>query len=562
MRWGALGAAALTAAAVVWGGGVQADQASCKEFRDRIVEMEDAGAARPPGWFVFDQNLRRLYQSFCIDHPTRTRPVEYWYREDGTSTGVRTTGENGAPAPERPKDGAYATTQEIGDACLKAAGPLITDQRGRKIRAGLDPSLCALDRGVIATCINPIDNKLRTDCAMVLGPDHKVAAIPKGEALPAIAVGLDGGPYVLGQECQSVLQAIGAMDDSMAQHRPQWLQVMQAKCPDFLAAIERRAGAKSGDAARFWPAFAQLVLNGFPTPQQVDKQRTLGDIANDGHFKQMCNQARENMNTCELRQKNMRTAGTTGDDGTAGQAGAFNDCRILYAGVANMCTQTEGQAERIAALAKPAPPKPQPPQQPQQLAKPADNQSRPPPQPAAPPQMSAQCQQLVANYVQAAQANDGARAVSGYNALKSAGGCGVLNKVDRPLPQQATAAPGPDPRFPPSRGATPLSDSTIGACDLSPAECAARVQQLKQSTSAQAQAALFSHSIGIGLQLGSMMAGGMMMAMPQGGGGGGGGGGGTNMNSIGPGPVKGTYGQGAPSRPAPPSSQSTITGTK
>jgi hypothetical protein len=128
---------------------------------------------------------------------------------------------------------------------------------------------------------------------------------------------------------------------------------------------------------------------------------------------------------------------------------------------------------------------------------------------------------------------------------------------------QATAAPGADPRFPPSRGATPLSDSTIGACDLSPAECAARVQQLKQGTSAQAQAALFSHSIGIGLQLGSMMAGGMMMAMPQSGGSGGGtAGGGTNMNSMGPGPVKGTYGQGAPSRPAPPNSQSTITGTK
>lgn len=558
MRWGALGAAALTAAAVVWGGSAQADQASCKEFRDRIAEMEAPGAARPPGWFVFDQNLRRLYQSFCIDHPTRTRPVEYWYREDGTSTGVRTTGKNGAEAPERPKDGAYATTQEIGDACLKSAGPLITDQRGRKIRAGLDPSLCALERSAAAACANPVDGDTR-NCKMILGEDAKITPIHKGEALPPIAVGLDGGPYVLGQECQSVLQAIGAMDDSMAQHRPQWLQVMQAKCPDFLAAIERRAGAKSGDAARFWPTFTQMVLNGFPTPQQVDKQRTLGDIANDEHFKAMCYEARAKMNKCELNQKQMRTAGTTGDDGTAGQAGAFNDCRILYLGVANMCTKTEGQAERIAALAKPAPSKPQPPQQPQQQAKPADNQSRPPPQPPAPPQMSAQCQQLVVNYVQAAQANDGARAVSGYNALKSAGGCGVLNKVDRPLPQQATAAPGPDPRFP-SRSATPLSDSTIGACDLSPAECAARVQQLKLGTSAQAQAALFSHSIGIGLQLGSMVAGGMMMAMPQGGGGGGGGG--TNMNSIGPGPVKSTYGQGGPSRPAPPSSQSTITGTK
>jgi hypothetical protein len=34
------------------------------------------------------------------------------------------------------------------------------------------------------------------------------------------------------------------------------------------------------------------------------------------------------------------------------------------------------------------------------------------------------------------------------------------------------------------------------------------------------------------------------------------------MNSIGPGPVRSTYGQGAPARPGPPASQSTITGIK
>lgn len=182
----------------------------------------------------------------------------------------------------------------------------------------------------------------------------------------------------------------------------------------------------------------------------------------------------------------------------------------------------------------------------------------PPPAPQQ-PQMSAQCQQLVINYVQAAQANEGARSLAGYNALKAAGGCGVLDKVDRPMPQQA--AQGGDPRFQ-RRGEAPLSDATIGACDASPAECAARVQQLKQGTSPQAAAALFSHSIGIGLQLGSMLAGGMMMAMPQGGGAVGGGSGGTNMNSIGPGPVRSTYGQGAPSGPSTPNRASTITGIK
>lgn len=186
----------------------------------------------------------------------------------------------------------------------------------------------------------------------------------------------------------------------------------------------------------------------------------------------------------------------------------------------------------------------------------------PQPQAQAQPQMSAQCLQLVRNYVQAAQSSDGSRAVGGYNALKAAGGCGVLDKVDRPMPQEAAPTAG-DSRFA-ARGATPLSDSMVGACDLSPAECAARVQQLKQGVSPQAQAALIGHAIGIGLQLGTMMGGAMTAGMPTSGGAGGGtvGGGGTNMNSIGPGPVRSTYGQGAPTQPGPPTSQSTITGIK
>jgi hypothetical protein len=192
-------------------------------------------------------------------------------------------------------------------------------------------------------------------------------------------------------------------------------------------------------------------------------------------------------------------------------------------------------------------------------AGPGTSAPRTPPQQA---QMSPQCMQLVQNYVQAAQANDGSRALAGYNSLKAAGGCGVLEKVDRPMPQEAQPAQG-DARFA-KRGETPLSDSTVGACDLSPAECAARVQQLRQGISPQAQAAVISNAIGIGLQLGTMMGNAMALGVPagSGGGGGGAGGSGTNMNSIGPGPVRSTYGQGGPTRPGPPASQSTITGIK
>ena len=259
----------------------------------------------------------------------------------------------------------------------------------------------------------------------------------------------------------------------------------------------------------------------------------------------------------------MRNAGTPIDmaSGTRGQAGAFNQCAILY-GQVQFLNKTKSQAERVATLAKPATPKPQPPQQPQQQAKPADGQSRPP---SSRPRRRRCRRSANSSWATMSRRRKPTTAPGRCRAQRAEVGGRLRRGEQGPptLPQQATAAPGPDPRFP-SRGATPLSDSTIGACDLSPAECAARVQQLKQGTSAQAQAALFSHSIGIGLQLGSMMAGGMMMAMPQGGGSGGGGGtagGGTNMNSIGPGAVKGTYRQGGPSRPAPPNSQSTITGT-
>jgi hypothetical protein len=153
------------------------------------------------------------------------------------------------------------------------------------------------------------------------------------------------------------------------------------------------------------------------------------------------------------------------------------------------------------------------------------------------------------------------KSVADYNALKRAGGCGVLDKVDRPPP----AAPaGPDPRFV-SRGATPLVDQAVTACDQSPDACAAQIAQLKAGTSPEAAAALVSNAIGIGLQLGTMMGNAMMAGVPSnptlGGGYTTGTGRTTDMSSIGNRRVRSTYGQGSPDRPAPPSSPSTVTDT-
>lgn len=168
-----------------------------------------------------------------------------------------------------------------------------------------------------------------------------------------------------------------------------------------------------------------------------------------------------------------------------------------------------------------------------------------------------QCQALVQNYIAAAQANDGPKAFAGYNALKEAGGCGVLDKVDRPMPAASVDGPSvDDPRFI-SRGATPLSDQVVGGCDAAPDVCAARVRELRAGTSPDAIAALYSNAISIGLQLGTMMGNAMLSGVPTPAAGRGAS---TNMNSIGNRPVQHTYGQGHPNNPAPPQSQSTITG--
>lgn len=167
--------------------------------------------------------------------------------------------------------------------------------------------------------------------------------------------------------------------------------------------------------------------------------------------------------------------------------------------------------------------------------------------------MTPRCQQLVTNYVTAARAKDGPRALAGYQALKAAGGCGVLHKVDRPQPRVRAPAQA-DSRFI-SRGATPNTDQVVGACDASPAECAARVRQLQAGTSDAAKAALYSHAFSVGWQLGTIVGSGALMAVPP-----------SaprtaSPTTAAPG-VRNTYGQGSPLNPAPRTRQSDITGTK
>jgi hypothetical protein len=482
---------------------------NCADLRNNIAAM-DAQSNAMPGYLGLRVQLASIYNRLCGSSPAQR--AEYWYTIDGKKLGP-------VDAGNRPANAAYAATADVGDQCAGAA----------------NPSMCALAAGAFGNCKAP-PSDLQSACAVMGGygdPADTVAATG-GDPLPDAKLTIGGKTYDVPNACAQALARVG---DGGRSHN------VIKTCPDDLLAALGQAEGKDAavDPTAFLNGLGPLLNKGFAPPGAAPK----------GGFDQaFCAQMQNNAQVCKQRQDNMVSCVPTGNpqqpclpqDNTnmSGQAGAFGDCYKLYSSFAGMCRMNVNQRPQIAKASLPKPPPPPAP-------KPA-----PPPQaqPQAPqqPQMSAQCQQLVSNYVSAAQANDGPRALAGYNALKNAGGCGVLAKVDRPMPQAAPAAPADDPRFV-ARGATPLSDQVVGGCNASPAECQRRVQQLRAGVSPEAQAAIFMNAVSIGLQLGATMANGLAATMPRGGAVGGGG---TNMNSIGNKPVQHTYGQGAPTQqPAP-----------
>ena len=113
--------------------------------------------------------------------------------------------------------------------------------------------------------------------------------------------------------------------------------------------------------------------------------------------------------------------------------------------------------------------------------------------------MSYECGDIAKTYVAAAQASNGPAAAAALEALQKAGGCGLLSHVTQQAPP-----PEFDSRFV-ARGATPMLDQTVAACDQQPEACATVVDQLRTGTSSQAVAALYSNAIQIGLEIGVMM---------------------------------------------------------
>jgi hypothetical protein len=378
-------------------------------------------------------------------------------------------------------------------------------------------------------------------------PSDTVAATG-GAPLPDAQLTVGGRTYDVSDSCAQTLARIGDGNTANAQ--------FGACSGALLDALAQAAGATRDALAG---ALGPVLQRGFAPA---------GSAPKGGFSSAACAQMENNAQICKTRRDNMATCVPSAGDPTKcasvdnsaaaeGQSGAFNDCYKLYSRFAGMCRMNVNQRPQIVAASLPKPaPKPAPPQPPKPNPN-APQASSAPPKPEPPP-MSEKCQQLVSNYVAASKANDGPRALAGYNALKQAGGCNVLAKVDKPAP--VTKSPHvEDPRFA-ARGSTALSDQVIGGCDSSPEVCAARVQQLRAGVSPEAVSALWMHAIGVGLDLASSMTSAAASAaaashpsVPSGG---------SNMNSIGNRPVRSTQGQGAPLYTTPQQRPSDITGTR
>jgi hypothetical protein len=111
------------------------------------------------------------------------------------------------------------------------------------------------------------------------------------------------------------------------------------------------------------------------------------------------------------------------------------------------------------------------------------------------------CQAMIGNYVQAAQAHDGARSQEAFEALNKAGGCGVLDQAEKNFHVEPPAG---DPRFA-NRGDTPMTDEIFGACNQNPQACAAAIDRARAGASPEAIAKIYANAIGIGLEIGGMM---------------------------------------------------------
>lgn len=370
----------------------QANVEDCRAFRDNIARTE-AEPSRPPGWFRFSQQLRRIYTYSCLARAP-AKEKEFWYRADGAATGVATD-------KPRPADASYATTERIAKICA-ASNPG-------------NPSVCALAEGLSVACGSPADEREAKSCGMQLGGRYKPPAgeNPDAPALPPLTITLDGKAYPVGDSCGDILEDIEESAGLSEAARALRARFMQKDCPDLVAGLERRLGVSaSNDPARFVTALGGLAQSGFSSTGKAP----VGFVTSDPGFQRMCEEAETNMKVCDARFNQFKGA-------VDQQANRFNDCRRLYGQVLGMCRNgnallfkapplTTGKAPPVQTATQPA--------------------AAPPPPATVPPAlaaMSPRCQAQLKSLFQSADTGDNAKAAEAYGNLRGADCDGQTREV-------------------------------------------------------------------------------------------------------------------------------------
>jgi hypothetical protein len=478
---------------------------SCRTFRDNLAAMERENA-RPAGWYKLNSYLRATYVETCSGKPRRAQ--EYWFRADGSPTGVR------AEEP-RPDGGAHTTTPAIAAACAPTG----------------NFGVCVLVRGIEISCRPPGPGSERV-CAMLLGDDNGVATAGGGAGdLPDLMVTIDGQTYRAGGKCASGLRML---EDELTATRRGLLTWSMQDCPDLLAAIERRAGVGRGDGERFWAVVQQLVRTGFAPRGQTARA---SPTASPG-FQAMCQQARTHQKTCDERFARYRgELQSRGRDGvTRGQAVGFDECRTLYGHVVAMC-----DGGNVSAA--PAPFSPPVRRAPPPVAQPPAGgtaKSMPPPQPAASQalqNMSTSCRAQLNALLEGTDRNDEAKASIAYDNLRKncdASMRAMAQEANVGLPERRTGA---------------LTQRYFGDC-LKSNSCGVAPSNPDQQARANQWGYEWSQIANLGFAFLNVAIGVAGMYTPAPGG---------QFSTMNP-RARGTYGQGGPVYTAPRTGPSTITG--
>lgn len=284
---------------------------NCNALADSIRQLEGGGDARD-GELI--RQLHAIHYKTCVVDPTTPAPKEDWYNRQGQKL---PTPSDGSPPP----DAAYMTIDATAKKCASNPSPsvcalMVDAERGRKAREARKntPIGKALPGGGLAALSSP-------QCTALL---QSLARSAKGND----SAGARGAYARLDSECSDVLVAAAKESNSQLPTRAMGTRSRNL----FGPAVAGRSGGDGAPASADWDVAdvlrfglgiasvaSQLKAATAPLPPAGDTRLKLSS----------CLKLRNMASTCRQNQANMGLPGQSAG-GTAGQAGAFNDCAKTY----------------------------------------------------------------------------------------------------------------------------------------------------------------------------------------------------------------------------------------